>query len=361
MAKLLSLLRRIPSFIFAGLFLICSILVYYWSADSRIQSLRCQGNVFYDEQAIYERAGLNEYSRMWIPSFLLRHTLMQDEMIQDVEIEKNGQSLTFTITETPVLGYDQSSEGLTILTVHQQEIPVPSQREQQVMAAYPRIIDLSPAQKDALADAFGTDQSIDPQLLSSVAQIQSWPQSYDPDQLRIQMTDGNVLFVSYDGLDLLGQYSALQEQIRSPNACLVLDGVNAAAARMACDQLHLSAEEREQSRVSGQETASSGNESDLPADADHPTQEEDPEIPPSSSIDSEDEESTSENEPETESESSGTSEPPLQEERISAADWQACVFDWMLYSPSTGVYQDIYDGSQYVWDSSILSFRLYAQ
>lgn len=231
-------------------FIACSVAVYYFSSDSRLQALTVRGNYYYTSREISDRAGIDDHFRIWIPAFVIQFRLENDPMIESASVTKQGQAITLDIKEKLVLGYYLKDGQNYMLTSTGESIPIPSNEYIKNLVHFPFLSGLSDNQMQMMAEEFSSyPDYLTQDVLEKIAEILPWSESYDDNMVKMIMQDGNVVFSSIDSLHMISNYQAMLTELQGENVCLYLDGENQIIDKIACEYMYKTSEERDADRT----------------------------------------------------------------------------------------------------------------
>lgn len=361
--------------------------VYYLSDNTVVQALLCTGNFYYTPQQIYRIAGLSVNSRaMMYPPVLFEKALEADPLIKDATITKDGRRILISVDEEMVIGYytrtdEKTKETATYMVLEDGSTLPIDELTQGIMAYFPYLGSLSDEQIQMLCQEVQKHpEELTRTVFEKIAEIQPWEESYDKTMLKITMQDGNTVFTDYNSLFMLSQYQTCLSNLEGTNVCLVLDGNYGVISKQACSYLYMDPEERAGNRTvpksvftkeSEEENKEESNKEDsnkegtespsAQADAGQNGQNAQP-------ADTQSQENVQPAANDTANTAAAEQSSPdaaaqneqenltAESSRVEADDWQECSYSWLLYSPSTGVYQEKYGDGQYIYDETIKAF-----
>ena len=103
-------------------FVLASLVVYYFSFDSRTHVLSSSGNYYTDKQ-IYQIADVSTDTRLWLtPGFLIENRLESNPLIADAMVHKSQNKISFEIEEKVVIGYYVQDNKNYLLTIDNESI-----------------------------------------------------------------------------------------------------------------------------------------------------------------------------------------------------------------------------------------------
>lgn len=302
-------------------FALVSFIVYFFSFDSRVHVLACEGNYYYTDKQIYEAANLGTDSRVLLtPSFLIENNLKGLSLIKDVSILKNGNKMTLKVEEANVVGYYVKGNKNYVLTIDNESIEL-DQKYLKSIVHFPLLSNFSDKQLKQITEQFKKyDDILTKEMISKIAEMVPFQTSYDDNMVKITMQDGNTVYSNMDSLAMMANYQSMLTQLKGQNVCLFLDGQHSTIDKVDCEQINKPREE------------------------------------PSEEVkedEKEDQETTEENPEEQPVEEPEVPEDPY----IQAGDWTTEGSLWNFeYSPSLDLYRDPGTGLYYRWNNDTQSF-----
>lgn len=338
-----------------------SLFVYYFSPDSRVQVLACEGNYLFTDTQVYQMAGVSTATRMWLtPGFWITHKIESNPLVESASVKKSGNKMTFEVKEKNVIGYYVKDGQDYMLTSSGESVSIDPAYLRSILH-FPLLSDFSDQQLAQIAAQFRDNSKyLTREVTAQIAEIVPYKASYDDNMLRITMQDGNVVFSSMDDLVMMTHYEDMLQQLQGQSVCLLLDKDNSAINKVACDYLNMSQEEREAYRAQLREEMdrkaaekeaqeaqkkqedkkSREKDSDSKENGEGSENGENPEKPAEDGQDQENQEQT----------------PDLSYEAY--GDWQSTEFFDYQYSPSADLYYDPNQGLFLKWDDSLQDFTV---
>lgn len=339
----------------AVLILLSGFLVYYFSPDSRVQVLAAEGNYLFSDTQIYQMAGVNTSTRIWLtPGFWLSHKVESNPLVVSCKTVKSGHKITFEVSEKTIIGYYIQDGKDYMLSVDGESVEIDPAYLRSILH-FPLLSDFTSDQLKQIAQAFHDNpEYLDRDVTAQIAEIIPYKSSYDDNMLRITMQDGNVVFSSMDDLVMMTHYEDMLQQLRGQSVCLLLDKENSAINKVACDYLNMSQEEREayrQQLKAEQEQKAAQEAADKEKEAASSDKKETTEGTGESGQG--DQTAPDRNETDQDQTASG-----LPADLDSIEDWEATdIFDYQ-YSPSQDLYYDPHQNIYLRWDEASQDFTL---
>lgn len=227
--------------------LVAIVFFYFVSDLSKVRSLSVKGNYFYNDEEIFELAGVSYDTRYLLkPAFLIESSLKSGSLIESVSVQKDFSGvIRIEVQEKLVVGYLVKDDEYYLLTSEGKEIKV---SDQQISAAkrYPLLSGFDDEQLSALAAAFdAAKDQIKADVLMRISEIIPYETSFNTDMMRVIMRDGNTLYGSYDSVGVLQIYENVLTKLKGNNVCLYMDEENGAMSKISCSEFSSSNDEDE--------------------------------------------------------------------------------------------------------------------
>lgn len=198
----------------------------YFSSDlSKVKSLEVKGNRFYTKEDVLKKAALSFQTRYMItPKFYISWKLKQDDLIEDVTIEKSLDGvIALDIKEKLVVGYFVDGEKNYALLGDGTQKEITSDNLDTIVN-YPLIDGFSKKERKNLAAAFAKgEKAVNQDIISMVSEITPHEESYDKHMVKIVMQDGNTIYTSYDSVFILNSYKQTLKNLKKSHVCFVMD------------------------------------------------------------------------------------------------------------------------------------------
>lgn len=220
--------------------MILFVIFYFISDYSKIKSLYTNGNKFYTDQEIYDKAGISYNTRyILVPSFYIKWKLEQDPVIDEVSVHKNmSGAISIDITENKVIGYTVLGEGeeaTTNIVLSDGTTVALSETNLNSIVHYPLLTGFDEEQLTKLAVSFDQEkQAVDEGVIGMIAEIKSFSTSYDEHMVKIIMQDGNKIYSTYNGVRLLTRYKEAVSVLKGNKVCLMVEESNDALIKSDC-------------------------------------------------------------------------------------------------------------------------------
>lgn len=217
------------------IFVLASLVVYYFSFDSRAHVLSSSGNYYYTDKQIYQIANVSTDTRLWLtPSFLIENRLESNPLIDNATVQKSQNKISFEIEEKVVIGYYVQNNKNYLLTIDNESIELDT-KYLKTIAHFPLLSDFDESQRKKIAKQFKENKdSLSRSVIEKIAEMVPFQTSYDDNMIKMTMQDGNIVYTSMDSLVMMANYQAMLTELHGQNACLLLDAQHSAIDKIDC-------------------------------------------------------------------------------------------------------------------------------
>lgn len=224
--------KRLALILSVFLSLLLMAAVYLLSSDSKIYRITVEGNSYLKENDIITLSGLTKEDRflLTIPS-VIEKRIEKDPLIEDCDVSLlNGRLVRITVKEKKIIGYllDQGESVLLLET--DERIPIEKERLY-LISKVPIIEGFSNEDLVLLEKNFAT---CDEAIINEISEIHNYtPLKYQ--YVELVMRDGNFIFTSPYGLNLLNRYFDIESSyIREDHRCYYFEDISGNAYTSAC-------------------------------------------------------------------------------------------------------------------------------
>ena len=209
------------------------VLLYLFSPDSRVKAVAVQGNNYLTGPYIESLSGVsvNDLLFMQFPD-VIAGKIKKDPMIADASVHLLRNNLVeIVVTEKQPIGYRYDEEEPTILFTDGSICSLKSEY-MRILSRIPYITGFNEeTQTHLLTTGF---QSVNPEVIESIAEVIQYPLSYDDEAVEIRMRDGGVFFGNYFSLALINNYETISALMTNKDLCVYADNATTVAAARAC-------------------------------------------------------------------------------------------------------------------------------
>ena len=209
------------------------VLLYLFSPDSRVKAVAVQGNNYLTGPYIESLSGVsvNDLLFMQFPD-VIAGKIKKDPMIADASVHILRNNLVeIVVTEKQPIGYRYDEEEPTILFTDGSICSLKSEY-MRILSRIPYITGFNEeTQTHLLTTGF---QSVNPEVIESIAEVIQYPLSYDDEAVEIRMRDGGVFFGNYFSLALINNYETISALMTNKDLCVYADNATTVAAARAC-------------------------------------------------------------------------------------------------------------------------------
>lgn len=212
---------------------------YFLSDYSKVKSLSVEGNIYYNDSEIFEKASLSYNTRYIVmPKFLIQWNLEKDPLIESASVEKTMLgAIHITLKEKRIIGYYIADDGKNILVYGKEEVLKEEISSQHInkITKFPLLVNFPDEQLLNLLNAFQIkNREVKDGIISMISEISPYATSYDEHMVKIVMQDGNTIYSSYAGIPLLNEYKKVLQQLNESNVCLQVEDQNAVIIKTKC-------------------------------------------------------------------------------------------------------------------------------
>ncbi len=211
------------------------IAIFYFLNDiSRIYRISVFGNYYYDRHKIIALSGIEE-DDIWLFSwpFIAEGKIKNDPLIKDVEVRlEDDLIVAIEVSEYKIIAYFNDLDAPYYVLENGDMIKADS-ANMDFLSEVPLIEGYS---KEELRDLAPYFNELDKGIIAQISEIHRYPVSYDEKMMEVIMKDGNYVFVSPAGLNLLKQYFNVLSSIGETegNFCLYFDDVTSSGYKSSC-------------------------------------------------------------------------------------------------------------------------------
>lgn len=214
---------------------ICSIIVsaiYFASSYSNIKEIDIQGNVYIKDEDILELSGIDAYSK-YLLTFVDNVTsrIKKNQIIDSCLVEKlDDRIVKITIKEKKIIGYAFEDDNNVLILDDNSRI-VLDKTNLYLIEKVPLIHGFS---KEDILLLIKQLENVDYKMINEISEIHYYP-DLKYQNIELIMRDGNYIFTSAYGLDLLNRYYDIDSSIDSDrNNCYYFEDISGNAYMSAC-------------------------------------------------------------------------------------------------------------------------------
>ena len=211
--------------------------IYLCLDISKIREVTVTGNSYLSENYLLKLAGLSSDTRypFVFPSYVSAR-LESNPLVEKAEVTVDTErTVRIRLTMKKALGYHFVKEEPYIILAGGEEIKL-RQDYYTAMGSIPFLKEFeNEEQREALIA--GLDK-LDPQIISGIAEIWPFVESYDPEMYRFMMNDGNQVFMSKDGIPYMASYYGIASSVGSARTCIMINELTSNAYTRSCKELN---------------------------------------------------------------------------------------------------------------------------
>ena len=209
------------------------VLLYLFSPDSRVKTVSVQGNNYLTASYVRSLSGVSVNDLLYVQfPDVIAGRIRKDPMIADASVHLLRNNLVeIVVTEKQPIGYRYDEEEPTILFTDGSVCGLKSEY-MRILSRIPYITGFNEeTQTHLLTTGF---QSVNPEVIESIAEVIQYPLSYDDEAVEIRMRDGGVFFGNYFSLALINNYETISALMTNKDLCVYADNATTVAAARAC-------------------------------------------------------------------------------------------------------------------------------
>lgn len=215
-----------------------TLFIYYFSNDSKVRVLACEGNHYYTDTQIYKMAHISKETRLWlIPSTLMESQISRDSLIDSVNVKKSDGKLTIKVKEKLAIAYYIEDGSYHVLTIDGESYEV-EETYRKNLIHLPLMTGFTSEQRIEICERLKEkEDKLTHDIIEKISEIVPFTSSYDANMVEFIMRDGNSVFSSLDSLSMLTKYAAVLTRLKGTTACLVLDSSHSAVDKINCEDI----------------------------------------------------------------------------------------------------------------------------
>ncbi|MGM9941035.1 MAG: cell division protein FtsQ/DivIB [Bulleidia sp.] len=198
--------------------ILCSIALYCLTPESRVQSIRIEGNRYLSENHVRDIMDLSVEDIYYaeIP-FVLEWKLKQEPLVESADVSwQNHGIIDVKITEKQPVGYRYEDEARLLLS-DGSEIPLDGEYLS-VIADVPYVTGFTDAEQTRLLCK--ALSQLDREVIASIAEIHQYALEYDDEAMKILMRTGGYYIGTYTNLDKLKYYDEIYSAQPDHSYCI---------------------------------------------------------------------------------------------------------------------------------------------
>ena len=219
-------------------------LIYCFSASNNIYAISVHGNHYLNDEYIISLSGLSTDDNYLLTLFSgADKKVEEDPLIRECKVElADGNLIKITVEEKKLIGYSYIDDQNTLITEDDTRIPV-------------TIDNLYLIEKAPLISGFSDEELIlieknmadcDYKIINEISDIIAYP-DLKYQNIELIMRDGNYIFTSVYGLNILNSYYDIESSyVSKEESCYYFEDISGNAYTSACPWNIETAEESEQ-------------------------------------------------------------------------------------------------------------------
>ncbi len=230
-----STLERAKRFLFPFLILFCLLLIgliYYWSDASKVYRITVEGNDYLKDEEIIALSGLGEDSRFLsiVPS-LVEKKIEKKPLIEEAKVSLlEGRLVKIAVKEKKIVAYVPEN-GMSVLVLEDGERVGLSRQEMYLIASAPIVQGFDERGMEQLVKQLA---KLDRKMIAEISEIHAFP-DLKYQNVELIMADGNFIFTSPEGLEILNHYFDIRSSYVSERySCYYFEDISGNAYTSAC-------------------------------------------------------------------------------------------------------------------------------
>ena len=207
-------------------------LVYFLSDISNVYRIAVEGNVYLSNEDIIEASGLSDRSKylLVLPPRIERR-LTQNSLIESADVKLlEGRLVKISVSEKKIVGYAPEN-GLNVLILADGERIGISKDNMYLITSGPIIEGFAEEELNTLAKQLGKCQL---KIIKEISEIHNYP-ALKYQNVELIMRDGNYVFTSVYGMDILDHYFDIESSfISTERHCYYFEDISGNAYISAC-------------------------------------------------------------------------------------------------------------------------------
>ena len=226
-------------------------LIYFVSDVSNIYHIAVEGNYYLSEKEILEMSGINDRSKylLTIP-FIVEKRIKENKIIEDCHVKLLDDRLVkIEVKEKKIVGYALEN-GLYVLVMNDGERSGLNNSNLYLISKVPLIEGFDEQEMKQIQKYLGECER---EVIDQISEIHKFPQlKYQ--NLELVMADGNYIFTSVYGLNILEKYYDIESSFVSDRKqCYYFEDISGNAYTSACPWEEVEEEATEEKTEEGSE------------------------------------------------------------------------------------------------------------
>ena len=216
--------------VFLSLVIIC--LIYFISSSSNIYHISVEGNYYLNDRDIVELSGLSDRSKYLLTlPFMVEKKIKKNSIILDCKVSLLEKRLVkITVKEKKIVGYALQN-GLYVLVMDDDERLALTNDNLYLISKVPLLEGFNEQELVLIEKNLG---ECDYEIIDQISEIHKFPQ-LKFQNLELIMADGNYIFTSVYGLNILNKYYDIRSSFVSERKqCYYFEDISGNAYTSAC-------------------------------------------------------------------------------------------------------------------------------
>ncbi len=207
-------------------------LIYFLNDVSNVYRIAVEGNVYLKDEDIIEASGLSDRSKyLFVLPFQVEKRIERNSLIESADVRlMEGRLVRISVSEKKIVGYAPEN-GLNVLILADGERVGISKDNMYLITNGPIIEGFTEDELNTLAKQLGKCQR---KIIKEISEIHNYP-ALKYQNVELIMRDGNYVFTSVYGMDILDHYFDIESSfISSERHCYYFEDISGNAYISAC-------------------------------------------------------------------------------------------------------------------------------
>lgn len=229
--------------------------MYFFSEASNVYKVHVVGNNYVSKDEIIAYSKIKKNSKyLFVQDFLVTQNVNKHPFIVNSYVTHERYNvINIEVVERKPFAYRVSDE-IIVYTTDYKEIVV--EFENELLARLPMIAGFE--DEEVMKEVGKSFDEVKEHIISSIALITQYPQSYDQNMMQLLMRDGNTVFVSIFSTEVLNQYFDIISSVEGVNNCIFIEDISKNAYKSICPWDNL--EENKETEEKTDENSFTNNE-----------------------------------------------------------------------------------------------------
>lgn len=206
--------------------------IYINLSISNVSSLSVEGNIYTKQEEILELSGLSTSSKfVFVDSKTIENKVKTNELFESCSVKKNDdRSIVISVKEKKIIGYGTFEEN-NVLFLQDNSHIILNKNNLYLIGRVPLIEGFTDEEIVLIEKNLA---NVDERVINEISEIHYYPDLKFQDH-EVIMRDGNYIFTSVYGLDILNKYHNMASVFTGDeNRCYYIEDISGNAYTSAC-------------------------------------------------------------------------------------------------------------------------------